>query len=337
MQNTVALSEYLLPIQSLLDDQEVSEILINRPQLVYIERKGLFQREINNQITYSHLRGLTNLIARYSNQRLNETEPLLSAHLHTGHRVQIVLPPATLIERVILSFRNQTIEDITLDDYLKWGTFEHTVVSRYRPFHARILTDEDQHLSALLKGKNYIQFLKKAIELKKNILISGGTSTGKTTLLNACLKEIPDYEHIVTIEDVPELFPPDVMHTPLFTSKGLQGQAKVTMQDLIQATLRLRPDRIILGELRGAEASDFINATATGHDGSISSVHAASTSVAFMRLVHMVKLSGTSLSRDDILNDLQTIVDVVVQIKRKVVNQRLVREVSEIYFAGFNE
>jgi type IV secretion system protein VirB11 len=137
---------------------------------------------------------------------------------------------------------------------------------------------------------------------------------------------------LVTLEDVPELLPPHELHTPLFTSKGLQGVSKVTMQDLLQASLRIRPDRIILGELRGEEAADFINATATGHDGSLTSVHAGTPSMAFMRLVHMVKLAGNTMAREDILEDLRQVIDIVVQLKRHVVDNRTMRYVSHIYY-----
>lgn len=334
--NTVALDEYLTPLVPFLDDPTCSEILINQPNIVFIEKKGSFEKYNVDALDKRHLMGLANLIARFSDQRLSEKEPLLSGILPSGHRIQIILPPATNNEKIVIVIRKQTIEDISLDDYHQLGAFQHTK-AYYLPDNFSFTKTNDVHNDDLFKlfyAGDFIDFLKKAISLKKNILISGATSTGKTTLLNACLKEISLHEHIVTLEDVAEVKPPHELHTALFTSKGLQGTANITMQDLVQASLRIRPDRIIMGELRGAEAADFINATSTGHDGSLSSVHASSPYVALMRLVHMVKLSGTSLSREDILHDLLTVIDVIVQLKRRVENRNSLREITHIYYVN---
>lgn len=332
--NTIALEEYLKPLERLLCDDSISEILINRPCSVFIEKKGFFEEQENALLDMRHLLGLANLVARYSDQRLNEKEPLLSGQLPSGHRIQIILPPATAQSRMVVSIRKQTIENIGLADYLALNSFSHTKMG-FLPSHRQnqSVTEDNQKLAQLLHEKQFIEFLTQAVRQKKNILISGATSTGKTTFLNACLKAVPLHEHLVTLEDVPELKPHHRLHTPLFTSKGLQGVASVTMQDLVQASLRIRPDRIIMGELRGAEAADFIHATATGHDGSLSSIHASSPHVAFMRLVHMVKLNGTNLSREDILEDLHTVIDIVVQLRRRIEGNCFYREVAEIYYA----
>jgi type IV secretion system protein VirB11 len=333
--NTTALEEYLKPLMFALEDNTVSEILINKPHFVFIERKSFFEQNEVSELDMRHLMGLANLVARYSDQRLSEKEPLLSGQLPSGHRIQIALPPATLPDRVIISIRKQTIANISLDDYVALEAFRNTKPCYLTSHRSTETVDEtEKPLQELFAQNEFIDFLKLALASKKNILIAGATSTGKTTFLNACLKEIPIHEHLITIEDVPEVKPPHVLHTPLFTSKGLQGVANVTTQDLVQASLRLRPDRIILGELRGAEAADFINATATGHDGSISSIHAANPHAAFMRLVHMVKLSGTNLTREDILDDLHTVIDIVVQLRRRIDGKRYYREVSEIYYAN---
>ena len=332
--NTVALEVYLKPISDVLMDDSVSEILINREGCYFLERNGFFEQVENLALDKRHLTGLATLIARYSDQRLSEKEPLLSGKLPSGHRIQVILPPATSLDRIVISIRKQTIHNVSLDSYVGFNSFDSTkpcYLSSHR--NNQVPSEANKDLMDLFSDGKFVEFLKKAILLKKNIIISGATSTGKTTFLNACLKEIPLYEHIVTLEDVSELSPPHVLHTPLFTSKGLQGVSNVTMQDLVQASLRIRPDRIIMGEMRGAEAADFINATATGHDGSISSLHAASPHVAFMRLVHMVKLNGSNLSRDDILEDLHTIIDIVVQLRRRVEGKKHFREVSEIYYA----
>lgn len=332
-QNITALEEYLKPLEPYLNDPTISEILINQPETLFFEKSGVFNTIKTPELNFRHLMGLATLMARYTDQRLSEKEPLLSGQLPTGHRIQIVLPPATSAHKIILSIRKQTIANMDLDKFADLGAFNNTKASYIsQPNLNLIRTNND--LLELFNKNLFKEFLKLAIQQKKNILISGATSTGKTTFLNACLKEIPEHEHIITLEDVPEVKLSHPLHTPLFTSKGLQGVATVTMQELVQASLRLRPDRIILGELRGAEAADFINATATGHEGSLSSIHAASPSTAFMRLVHMVKLSGTSLSREDILEDLHSLIDIVVQLKRRREKNIYVREVSEIYYKG---
>lgn len=334
--NIVALEEYLSPLAFAIQDEHVNEILINSPERVWLERQGNFEMISLPSLNYRHLSGLAKLLARYAEQRLSEREPLLSASLPTGHRVQIILPPATSPGKMVICIRKQTIARTTLDDYQKYGAFDSTV-PRYLELQQELNTKnglEQKELLDLFASGNYSSFLKAAIAGKKNIIIAGATSTGKTTFLNACLQEIALNEHVVTLEDVPEVKPPQLMHTALFTSKGLQGAAKVTMQDLVQASLRIRPDRIIMGEIRGAEAIDFMNASATGHDGSLSSVHAGTIPAAFMRLVHMMKLSGTNLSRQDLLNDLLMTVDIVVQLKRRLIGNQLKREVSEIYYAA---
>ncbi len=329
--NTLALEEYLRPLEPYLKDSGISEILINQPEILFFEKNGVFHTIKTPELSFRHLIGLATLMARFTNQRLSEKEPLLSGQLPSGHRIQIVLPPATTQERVVISIRKQTIANMHLEDFKNLGAFKNTQTFYLNSTQLHS-TQGDKTLIELFNTGRFSDFIKLAIRKKKNILISGATSTGKTTFLNACLKEIHQDEHIITIEDVPEVKLSHPLHTPLFTSKGLQGVAQVTMQDLVQASLRLRPDRIIIGELRGSEAADFINATATGHEGSLSSIHATNPGIAFMRLVHMVKLSGTSLSREDILEDLHSIIDIVVQLKRHQEKNTYVREVSEIYY-----
>ncbi len=333
--NTSALDVYLEPLDALLQDEQVSEISINEPQKAYVERQGEVHCEVLPQLTDYFLQGLANLVARFSDQRLSEKEPLLSARLPAGHRIQIVMPPASEEGKVLISIRKQVIRNLSLEDYQRMGAFEQ-VKPRTIPSHRtnRPLDEEEQQLSTLFSEKNYLAFLKAAIKAKKTILISGGTSTGKTTFLNACLKEIPLEERIITLEDVREVDIPHPNKCHLLASKGEQGLAKVSMSQLVEVCLRLRPDRIIMGEMRGAEAADFLNATATGHDGSVASIHASHPAMAFMRLVHMIKLNpAMNMSREDILEDLHNIIDVVVQIKRVREGNLYRRYISEIYSA----
>jgi type IV secretion system protein VirB11 len=333
--NTSALSVYLEPLNAWLLDDTVSEISINEPQIAYIERGGRITREELPTLTGYFLQGLANLIARFSDQRLSEQEPLLSARLPAGHRIQIVMPPASEDGKILIAIRKQVIRDLSLHDYEKMGAFKR-IKPRYIHSHRSTMTldEEEQSLSQLFHQKNYLAFLKAAIGAKKNILISGGTSTGKTTFLNACLKEIPLDERIITLEDVREVDIPHLNKCHLLASKGEQGLSKVAMPQLVEVCLRLRPDRIIMGEMRGAEAADFLNATATGHDGSVASIHASHPAMAFMRLVHMIKLNpAMNMNREDILEDLHNIIDIVVQIKRVREGNVYKRYISEIYSA----
>lgn len=177
---------------------------------------------------------------------------------------------------------------------------------------------------------NYQEFLTLAIQQRRNILISGGTSTGKTTFLNALLKQIPATERIITIEDVPEIHVTQPNSLSLFASRNQQGRAQIDMQHLVEASLRLRPDRIIIGELRGAEAFSFLRAINTGHPGSIATLHADTPLLAFEQLVLMVMQKNLGLSREQIENYIRLIVEVVVQLKK---GEHGMRYVSEIYYA----
>ncbi len=333
--NIDALLAYLAPLHSLLEDGGISEISINEPYAAWIEKGGEINQLALPALSLYWLQGLANLIARYSEQRHDETMPLLSASLPQGHRVQIVIPPACEEGKIIFSIRKQVVRNLSLNDYVTTGAFTNT-----RPYfidspriHA-VLNDTEKNLAALFDAKNYTEFLQRGIAGRKTVLISGGTGTGKTTFLNACIKEIPLYERMLTLEDIREVDIPHKNRVHLLASRGAQSMTNVGMPQLVEASLRLRPDRIIMGEIRGAEAADFINATATGHDGSVASIHASNPAMAFMRLAHMVKLNpAQTQSREDILADLHAIIDIVVQIERIRIGNQYSRHISQIYSA----
>jgi type IV secretion system protein VirB11 len=332
-----ALSHYLAPLNVWLLDLSVNEVMINSPGEVFVETSGEISKHAAPELTHHWLQGVARLVATHTAQRLSDKEPLLSAQLPDGHRVQIVLPPACEQGKVIIAIRRQVICAVSLEDYEKKGAFD-AVKPCYLNEKRAYLNEEEKQLSILFQEKQWIHFLKQAIFLKKNMVIAGGTSTGKTTFLNACLREIPLDERIITLEDVREVktHHPNCVH--LLASKNDQSVAKVSMAKLLETSLRLRPDRIILGELRGEEALDFMQAASTGHDGTLASIHASNPSMAFLRLAGMVQSNPrASLSRHEILMDLYQLIDVVVQMKKvKTDTGTSIRVISEIYSA-FNQ
>jgi type IV secretion system protein VirB11 len=303
-----ALRTFLGPLAALLARPEINEVSINRPGEVFIDNAGTMERRSIPALDYEHLQRLAALIAYETHQVVNEERPLLSAWLPGGQRVQVVLPPACEAGTVVMSFRRQAERQYTLEDYEAQGMFESVQIVQ-----DDALSPEDLQLRKLLAA---------------HIVVSGSTNSGKTTVLNTLLREVPQDERLLTIEDVRELrvSVPNTAH--LLASKGSQGVAKVTIQDLLEACLRLRPDRIILGELRGAEASSFLHAVNSGHPGSLISVHADSPALAFERLALMVMQGLESLSREQIISYLRGVIDIVVQV-RKQGGRRLV---SAIYY-----
>lgn len=321
---SVYLSQYLGVFEEFLSDPLVSEICVNKPQEVWVERMGepSMQKHDLPKLSQDLLLRLGRLIASNSEQSLSSEKPLLSASLPTGERIQFAMPPAAKYG-VALSIRKQVIQDMNLDDYAEAGAFEDTVVSNPNAENA-----DDQILRTLLEEQKLQEFISQAVKLKKNILVSGGTSTGKTTLLNAMLKEIDSAERIITIEDTPEVNPPHKNHLSLLASKGDQGNCKITIQDLLESSLRFRPDRILLGELRGKEAYSFLRAVNTGHPGSITTIHADTPTGAFEQIALMVMQGENGLTHEQIMTYTKSIIDVVVQLKRTGGK----RHISEIWY-----
>lgn len=320
-----ALETYLMPFKNLFAEEGVNEIMINKPGEVWIEKRGDQRCEKLPEIDLDHLLGLGRLIAQSTDQVISEERPLLSATLPNGYRIQVVFPPACESGTVAYAIRKGSTMHLSLDDYEKMGAFKNT--------SSEAIVDEDiAILAQYLKDNNIKDFLKKAVISKKNIIISGGTSTGKTTFTNAALAEIPEHERLITVEDAREvLLPKHNNRVHLLASKGGQGRAKVTTQDLIESCLRLRPDRIIVGELRGSEAFSFLRAINTGHPGSISTLHADTPEMALEQLKLMVMQAGLGMPPEEVKKYIMAVVDVVVQLKRGSGGRRYI---SEIYFKG---
>ena len=257
------------------------------------------------QVDSQLLERLANQIARINHQGVSRESPLLAAILPGGARVQMVLPPATRGE-VALAIRKHRLQDMTLESY-----FEQSALPSMRN-----VADDSSVLASLLQEQDYLSFFRAAVEARKTILISGGTSSGKTTLLNALLKEIPKHERIISIEDTPEIRLSGDNALGLVAVASDQGEARVTVDDLMRASLRMRPDRLIVGELRGSETVTFLRAINTGHPGSISTVHANSPQGAFEQIAFMCMQAGLGLGRQETMDYARSMIDVIIQLDR---------------------
>ncbi len=300
----------LRALRPLLAREDVTEICINRPHEAFLETRQGWERQVLPFADFNWCYRLAKLIAHAARQRVTEESPLLSAALPTGERVQLVLPPATSPGCVAISIRRPSAVVWSIQQLTQSGVFARTRRA------SRDLDDIEVELLRLLSVHEYESFMRLAVRAKKNIVVSGPTGSGKTTYTKALIREIPPQERLITIEDAPELILADhPNHVRLFYSKGGQGQAKVTPRQLLESCLRLRPDRILLAELRSDEAFDYLRNANSGHPGSITSVHASSCELAFEQLTLLVKQSqgGSDLPRGEIKNLLYLLVDIVVQ------------------------
>jgi type IV secretion system protein VirB11 len=316
----VYLDHYLGPLGPYLEADNVTDIYINRPNELWIERLGgAVERTSVKGLDTPILERLSRQIAAQSAQGVSREHPILSASLPDGSRVQIVLPPATRGD-VAIAIRKYVVTDLNVDDYADAGAFDGLRSQAARQ-------PLQQSLKSLQQKGEFASLLKLAVRERCNIFISGGTSSGKTTFLNALLKEVAPAERLILIEDTPEL---KVVHenvVGLVAARSALGEAKASMEDLLNASLRLRPDRIILGELRGPEAFTFLRAINTGHPGSMTTIHADSPERAIEQLVLLVLESGTHLDRDSIAHYVRSSIDVYVQLGR-VSGQRVVTAIE---------
>lgn len=315
--STVALQTFAAPLLDLLERNGVSELSVNRPGEVWLEVGDTMERHEIPRLTLDHLKQFARLAAQYTEQLISEERPLLSGTLPGGYRIQIVYPPAVEPATIALSIRRQVIRDVGIDEWAGGPPAS--------PPEDQDASDDQ--LRALHAKGRHVEFVVGAVRARKNLLISGGTSTGKTTFLNACLKQIPATERVITIEDAREVQPPHRNRLHLLASRGEQGRAKVTAQQLLEASLRLRPDRIILGEIRGTECVTYWSAINSGHPGSLTSIHADTPQLAFEKLVMLGMQAGLGFTRDHIVDYLRHTVDVVVQLRRDSVNRRFISDV----------
>lgn len=290
------------PLESLLADPSVTEIMVNNPEAVYIERAGHIHLTDRRFIDESHLLRIVDKIASEVGRRIDESSPMVDARLPDGSRVNAVIHPLA-INGPMLTIRKFSTEPFTDRDLVNFGT----------------LTD------------NLATFLDACVRGKLNILISGGTGTGKTTLLNVVSQFVPGDERIVTIEDSAELRLHQ-SHVLRLESRppNLEGRGEVTIRDLVRNSLRMRPDRIIVGEVRGGETLDMLQAMNTGHEGSLSTVHSNSPRDALSRLETMVMMAGFDLPVRAIREQAASALDLIVHLSRLRDGSRRVTHVSEV-------
>lgn len=314
------LDTYLAPLAPFLDAKDVTDIFVNRPGEVWIDTlAGRSERHDVPALSAPILERLAYQIAALSYQGISREQPLLSASLQNGARVQIVAPPATRAHMAI-AIRKQVVADLSLSDVSAGGAFAQLDALRA---HA----STNGELEALMRERRWEELLRLAVRSRKTILVSGGTATGKTTFLNALLREIPAEERLITIEDTPEL---NVLHdnaVGLVAARGTLGEANVSVEDLVAASMRMRPDRVIIGEVRGSEAFSFLRAINSGHPGSMSSIHADSPEGAIDQLALLILQGGTQLRREDVHDYVARTVDIYIQLSR-MAGRRFVSDIA---------
>ena len=303
----------VLGVREYMASPDVTEICINRPGELYLESRGGWQRMEVPQLTFERARQFCTAVINESNtgQRITDVDPVVSLTFPTGQRAQFVIPPACEAGMVSITIRLPSKHTRTLEQYESDGFFNEIVEIGHG------ISELDAQLLELRAARNYAEFFRKAVLGKKNIVVSGATGSGKTTFMKSLVNHIPHDERLVTIEDARELFidQPNVVH--LLYSKGGQSASNVTAKSCMEACLRMKPDRIILAELRGDESFYFIRNCASGHPGSITSCHSGSTEQTWDQLALMVKASneGAGLEFNTIKRLLMMTIDIVVHIK----------------------
>jgi pilus assembly protein CpaF len=290
------------PIEIFLDDATVTEVMVNGTDFIYVERSGVIQATQARFISEEHVKRVIDRIVSQIGRRVDESSPMVDARLADGSRVNAIVPPLSL-DGPILTIRKFAKDPFKVGDLIEMGTLT--------PHVASVLTA--------------------AVEGGLNILVSGGTGTGKTTLLNVLSSFVPQTERIVTIEDAVELqLHQDHVIRLEARPANMEGQGEVTIRDLVRNSLRMRPDRIIVGEVRGAEALDMLQAMNTGHDGSLSTVHANAPRDALARIETMVLMAGFDLPSRAIREQIASALNLIVHIERRRDGKRIVANVTEV-------
>jgi pilus assembly protein CpaF len=290
------------PLERLLADESISEIMVNGPHEIWVERQGRLYETTLRFTDDSHLRRIINKMVAQVGRRIDESSPMVDARLPDGSRVNAVIAPLSL-SGPLLTIRKFAQKRFDLDELVRIGTL----------------------------SRETVDFLRLAVEAELNILISGGTGAGKTTLLNALSASVPNSDRIVTIEDAAELqlVQEHVLRLEA-RPKNIEGEGEIAIRDLVRNSLRMRPDRIIVGEVRGAEALDMLQAMNTGHEGSLSTVHANSPRDALSRIETMVMMAGFELPVQAIRQQVASALDMIIQLERLEDGSRRVVAMTEV-------
>jgi pilus assembly protein CpaF len=290
------------PLERLLGDPSISEVMVNGATEIWIERNGRLSQTSLRFADESHLRRIITKMVGQIGRRIDESSPMVDARLPDGSRINAIIPPLSLTG-ALLTIRKFARNRFDLDELIQIGTVSAPAAD----------------------------FLRRCIEADLNMLVSGGTGTGKTTMLNALSAAIPDRDRIVTIEDAAEL-PLAQRHVLRLEArpKNIEGEGEITIRDLVRNALRMRPDRIVVGEVRGAEALDMLQAMNTGHEGSLSTIHSNSARDALNRLETMVLMAGYDLPLRAIRQHVSSALDLIVQIDRLDDGSRRITGISEV-------
>ncbi len=290
------------PISLLMSDPEITEIMINDHDEVYIEKRGKIKKIQMKFRDNRHIRNLVDKILGPLGLRVDESHPMVDARLKDGSRINIVLSPVSLKD-IVVTIRKFKKDIVDIERLIKEGTADRKVGD----------------------------FLAKCVQNKANILIAGGTGVGKTTLLNILSGFLPESERIITIEEIMEL---RFAHKNLVRMEtrppNMEGNGEISIRDLVRNSLRMRPDRIIVGEIRGVEAIDVLQAMNTGHSGSMTTIHANSPKDVIMRLETMLLLSGNNLDPSTSQRMIATSIDIIIQLKKVVDGNRVISKISEV-------
>lgn len=290
------------PIEPLLSDPSVSDILVNTYKQVYVERYGVLEKTPVQFQNNEHLMRIIEKIATRVGRRIDESTPMVDARLMDGSRVNAIIPPLS-IDGPVLSIRKFSVDPYTVTDLINFKTLTPAMA----------------------------EFISAAVKARTNILVTGGTGSGKTTLLNVLSSNIPHNERVITIEDSAELQLQQPHVVRLETRPpNIEGKGEIIQRDLVKNALRMRPDRIVVGEVRGAEALDMLQAMNTGHDGSITTIHANSPRDALTRLEHMVGMSGIPIPALVVRQQIAAALNLVIDVERLPDGRRVVTSIQEV-------
>lgn len=322
----IYLHSYLAPLAAFLDRSDITDIFVNRPGELWVETiGGRTERHEVPELTEVALARLSRQVASHSAQGISREHPLLAASLPDGSRVQIALPPATRGE-IAIAIRKHVTSGMSLDEFV---VLDAPGGQSPGPCHA--VSAAGSRGTQVLEDRSGDAgtFLRTAVQQRKNILISGGTSSGKTTLLNALIQEVPQNERLILIEDAPELRLSHANSVGLVAPRSALGEAKIGTDDLLIASLRMRPDRIIMGELRSREVETFLRAINTGHPGSLSTIHADSPHRAIDQMALILMMAGSSMSWENIIDYIYKSINVIVHMSHDC-GKRCINKIVEL-------